>query len=253
VIASGLLRAFIDANRRLSAWLEPRLPQARPNPFDVYDRLLAESIRGLDGPLIADIGGGRSCTFASLVDRSRGDRIVAVDISEEELRHNTDVDDKRCADAGQSLPFRDGEIDLLVSRTVLEHVADVETFVAEAGRVMRDGGLMIHLVPCRYAPFAVLARIVPFSLAKSVLHVLRPDTLGVVEFPVFYSDCYYSGMLRLLKRYGFRDARIYLSYYQSDYFNAFFPGYLVSAAYELAVRWLRFRNLAAYLVIVARR
>jgi SAM-dependent methyltransferase len=248
-----MIRAFINRNTSLSARFERRLARPRRDPFHMYEMAVRRCLSALDGPLIVDIGGGKSCSFAGGVDRSTGARIVAVDISEEELRQNMDVDDKRQADIARGLPFPSGTVDLLVSRTVLEHVSDVESFIAHSSRVMRPGGFAVHLFPCRYAPFAIVARATPFGLAKRILHYLRPDSAGVVEFPVYYDKCYPSSMRRLLLRYGFRDVRTFVTYYQSDYFTAFFPAYVISALYDAAVQWLGFKNLAAYAVVVARR
>jgi SAM-dependent methyltransferase len=41
---------------------------------------------------------------------------------------------------GQTLPFDDGGFDAIVSNAVLEHVADLESFVDECARVLRPGG-----------------------------------------------------------------------------------------------------------------
>ena len=250
-----LVRRLVDFNKRLSAKLEKHLPQAKEDLYALYDRTVAEHVSHLpEASLVVDVGGGRSCSFAAYLDKLRGPvRLIAVDISEEELRHNSDVDETRVADAGAGLPFGDGEVSLVVSRTVLEHVADVEAFVAHTSRVLCDGGHAIHLVPCRNAPFAVIARLIPFNIAKAVLHFMRPESVGVVEFPVFYDRCTYDQMRAAHLRHGFSSFEASVSYYQSDYFEAVFPAYLISALYELIVRACRARNLGAYMLVIARK
>ena len=233
--------------------MKRHLPQATPDPFLLYDETVANYYQHCARPIVADIGGGRSCSFARLIDRSSGTRIVAVDISEDELSHNRDVDEKRVADVRVGLPFRNGEVGLLVSRTLLEHVDDVEAFIAHSSRVLCDGGYAVHLVPCRYAPFAIIGRLLPFNLAKSILHFIKPTTVGVVEFPAFYDKCNYSAMKKALGRNGFRNIEVFVTYYQSSYFDAFFPAYLASVLYELVIRAVGAKDLAAYMVVAAQK
>lgn len=44
-----------------------------------------------------------------------------------------------------------------------------------------------------------------------------------------------------------------MNYDQSDYFDAFLPAWLLSAAYESVVSALSVQNLGAYALVVARR
>lgn len=60
------------------------------------------------------------------------------------LPHSGHVD--VIADA-QQLPFRDGSVDLLLSSSVLEHVADPERAVAEMGRVLKATGKVYAEIP----------------------------------------------------------------------------------------------------------
>jgi ubiquinone/menaquinone biosynthesis C-methylase UbiE len=87
--------------------------------------------------LVVDIGGGRRCLFAK--HRRSAATIVAVDISPEELSHNEDVDRRIVADATKKLPFESDSVDVVCSRSVVEHLPDVDHFLAEAHRVLRPG------------------------------------------------------------------------------------------------------------------
>lgn len=249
----AVVRRFIDANRALSRRVALALPQTRPNLSALYDASVARLANDLSGGTVVDAGGGRSCSFAPLLAGNRSFRLVAVDVSAQELALNRDVDETRVADIGRALPFGQGEVDLLVSKTVLEHVTEPERFFAEAGRVVKSGGGTVHLLPCRYAPFAVIARVLPFGLAKAILHFVNPHSAGVVEFPVFYNRCTPRELRRLLVKNGFRDVRTVVGYYQSDYYEAFFPAFILSVAYELVVRALGLESLGAYVVVSAVR
>lgn len=247
------LRSLVDANVRLSARVSPRLESS--NLFiAAFDERVAREANALGGgALIADVGGGRRCAFAAAVDRGRGARIVAVDSSAAELAANADVDERRTADAAGSLPFADGEVDLLVSRAVLEHVDGVAAAAREMHRALAPGGRTLHLASCRYALFAIGARLLPQRLLLRALHALVPATRGVVEFDVFYDHCHPRALERVFADAGFHDVQVRCCWSQTDYFTPCFPVFLLVAAYQELARALGLRTLAAYVVLSATR
>lgn len=50
------------------------------------------------------------------------------------------------------LPFEDGSVDFLVSNQVLEHVRDYSATLSEIKRVLKPGGMSLHIFPSRYTP-----------------------------------------------------------------------------------------------------
>jgi len=230
-------------------WVESDQPLWRR-----FEATVREAVAGLpDGATFVDLGGGRSCVYADAVPRDRGVRLVAVDVSQAELDANQDADEKVLADVAAGLPFADGEIDLLVSRVVLEHVDGVPEAVRHMARVIPPGGRTIHFMPGRWASFAVAARILPFGLLKNLLHVAVPSSVGVVEFDVHYDHTEPVALERVFREAGFRDVRISWTAAQADYFKAFLPAYLLVAGYQALVRALGLRRLAAYVMVDARR
>src|SRR5581483_6419513 len=177
----------------------------------------------------------------------------AVDISEDEIRHNRDVDEARVANIMQELPFGPNEADLIVSRSVLEHLTDLEAFVRASANVIKPGGHFIHLFPNRSAPFALINRMLPNAASRRLVHFLHPETVGICGFPAFYDHCSAEAITRLLEKHGFVIEELRVSYYQSGYFTFFVPAYLVSAAYEMVLHSLDARSLAAYVMVVARK
>lgn len=65
---------------------------------------------------------------------------IGVDISS-----NADAD--YVIEPGAPLPFSDDEFDLVISRFVLEHVADLERLLTEICRVLKPGGVFRFCVP----------------------------------------------------------------------------------------------------------
>jgi SAM-dependent methyltransferase len=57
------------------------------------------------------------------------------------------------AAAGESLPFRDRSLDLIVLNEVIEHVADDRATLVEIARVLKPGGTCVLYAPNRLYPF----------------------------------------------------------------------------------------------------
>jgi 2-polyprenyl-6-hydroxyphenyl methylase/3-demethylubiquinone-9 3-methyltransferase len=248
-----MLHRFFDVNRRMSQWLERRLPQARVDLFSIYETVVAREMNARSGQIVADVGGGKSCPFAKHRRPDLGTRIIAVDVAPDELRENHDVDETRVANIMVDLPFTAGEVDMIVSRSVLEHLTDLEAFVARSAASLKPGGAFIHLVPLRNAPFALVNRALPAWLSRRVMYFFHPRTVGICGFPAYYDRCDVTSLPKLLDRHGFEVEECRVSYYQSRYYNFFVPFYLMSAAYELLAAASRQPALGAYALIVARR
>lgn len=250
---AAMIGRFLEFNRRLSRRWSARVESTEAFYRD-YDARVLAAARGLaPGGAIVDLGGGRQCPFAAEVDRSAGTRIIAVDLSPEELAANRDVDETRVADVAAGLPFEPGEVSLLVSRTLLEHVQGVPAAVGNIGRVIAPGGRTIHLVPCRHALFAIVGRLVPWRFAKTAVDLLIPSAKGVIEFEPFYDHCDPSTLERLFKQAGFSRVRVDVCWAQTDYFQAFLPAFLAVWAYQALMRRLNVRRLAAYAIVDAVR
>lgn len=248
-------RRLFAASTRLSGMVERRGRVESDQPlWRHFERQVAEALAEVpDGGTVVDLGGGRTCAFDSAIPRHRGVRLVAVDISAEELAHNISADSTEVADVAVEMPFADGEVDLLVSRVVLEHVDGVPAAIGHMHRVLKPGARTIHFVPGRYATFAVAARIIPFKPLLGLLHLAIPGSVGVVEFDVHYDSTDPVALERAFADAGFRDVTTTWTAAQADYFKAVFPAYLAVALYQTLVRMLRLRRLAAYVVVDARR
>ncbi|HYG73730.1 MAG TPA: methyltransferase domain-containing protein [Planctomycetota bacterium] len=248
-----MLRSIIRFNRKCSEWLSYRLPQNRPpDLFDDYIRTVIEKMNERPGLLVADVGGGRSCRFSAHRKTEPKARIVAIDISDEELKLNNDVDDKRVANIMQSLPFKKKEIDMLVSSSVLEHLEDIELFIANASRALNDNGWFIHLCPSKFASFSVINQLLPQALSKRIVHFIRPETVGICGFPAHYNRCYPSAMKAMLTKHGFEPVEIRVSYFET-YWDFCFPLFVLVSLYETLAFYAGFKNLATYMLIVSRK
>src|SRR6516164_1936129 len=91
----SLLARFIAANQRLSQATENRLSALFKRHIQtLYKFEVAELLNRRPGQIVLDIGGGKECPFLPFVDPRFGHLIIALDLSDEELRHNRQLDHK---------------------------------------------------------------------------------------------------------------------------------------------------------------
>jgi SAM-dependent methyltransferase len=249
-----MLRGFIDRNKALCTWIEERLPTAFTRSLLYRHELaVAETMNRRPGVVVVDIGGGRSAPFARHRRDPQAALIVGIDILPAQLAENRSIDLRIAADASRSLPLRDASVDVIATRSVLEHLSASGTIFAEIHRVLRPGGFCLHVFPTGYAPFALINRLLPNTLSRRLLHGLFPEWASECGFPAYYSDCHFPEIVRRHAAAGFSIARIEFRYYQSIYFKFFVPFYLISLLYDLALYALDVRRLACQILIVGRK
>lgn len=113
-------------------------------------------VKRLLGPIlhhavVADIGAGAGIASYAL-HKSGASRVFAVepDASDEvgrraieRLREDTSASIEILDGWGEVLPLPDESIDVVYSRQVLHHAADLERFMSEIARVLRPGGVLL--------------------------------------------------------------------------------------------------------------
>lgn len=251
-----MIENFIKLNRNISNSIAKYLPHRKVDIREAYNRYVTQYMNAKDGQLIVDLGGGKGCSFAKYKDTNIQTKIVAVDICEDELKLNQEVDETRLANIVGCLPFEEDEADIVSSRWVLEHVSDMDSFVIEAKRILKKGGYSVHLGASKFAPYAVLNRLLPNELSRKILYFLGSRGFKHFNnsgFVAFYDRCYYSAIKSLFETNNLEIVDIQVNYYQSDYFSFFVPLFLLSVCYELLLRAAGAHDLAAHILVVARK
>jgi SAM-dependent methyltransferase len=206
-----------------------------------------------DGATVLDLGGGRRCIYSPTVQPAGRVNLIAVDISPEELAANHDVDRTLTADVAKEIPMPAASVDLILSRALLEHIDGVPASIKEMARVLKQDGVAMHLVPCRYSLYGIAARVLPFESLLKLTHATMPWTQGQVEFPVRYDRCWPQALEQEFRIAGFANVETWITWAQPGYFEAVYPLFLLQAAYEQVVRLLNLRKLAAYTLVKATR
>ena len=239
-----MLRSFIRWNRRVSERICLLFPHARLNLEIYFDQAVVKAASGVrQTSTILDVGGGRRCTFSKQFPVRSAVHITTLDASQTEMDLNKDVDRTVQGDASGGLPFPDASFDVVSARYAIEHFPDQSVFLRESFRFLRPGGHLCILSPNRYAPYALINRVV------------QPDKPldQEVAFEAFYDQCSPRQLRRAMEKAGFTVATLRVGYFQSFYFAFFLPLCMMFLALEIVVAALGLQDLSAGMLVVARK
>lgn len=156
------------------------------------------------------------------------------------------------ADLG-NLPLPPGSVDLIISRSVFEHLTDPETVYREFARVLRPGGRIIFLTANMWDYGTLVARMVPnrfhAAIVKRVEGRAEEDT-----FPTAYRTNTHSAVTRLARGSGLQLEQFeYLSQYPNYLlFNA--PLFFLGMCYEkLIAKVSALRFLRGWIMVTLRK
>ncbi len=248
-----IVDGFIRVNISLSEWVERKLPaDFNVSLLQAHEIATAERANAIDRPVIMDVGGGRSTPFADRLDPAKNAYLLAADIDPGEISLNEKAAGVLVFDATKPFPLRDKSCDLIVTRSVMEHLPVTEPFIKEASRVLTPEGSFISVMPCRYSPFAILNRVLPNAFTKKAIARIFPQWADSCGFIAHYTDCYMPKMAENYEKHGFDIEELKVRYYQSIYFKWIFPIYLISLTYDLFMYSMKIKRLGCQLFIVAK-
>lgn len=120
---------------------------ARRSADDVLGELCANVHAG-DGAMLLDVGCGTGATTIRLADACEAPRRFGLDgylpAAREALTHGIRVG---IADFETGFPFRSNAFDVVILNQVIEHIRDLDGFVAEVARVLKRGAHLLVSTP----------------------------------------------------------------------------------------------------------
>jgi ubiquinone/menaquinone biosynthesis C-methylase UbiE len=134
--------------------------------------------RSACGPTVLDLGAGTALIPIELCRRDSALHVVAVDAAESMLsvaRRNVDAADLAdrielvLADA-KDLPFDPAQFSIVVSNSIVHHIAEPERAVAESLRVATGGALLFHRDLARPASAQQVAEVVAAYAGDATPH-----------------------------------------------------------------------------------
>lgn len=228
--------------------------------WDNYETIIPALARHFGLKHLCEIGGGRDPMFRADEARAHGLTYTINDIDPNELDHAPEGFNKACFDiAGNLWALKDlpGPYDLMVSRMVFEHVADVERAWNNVHALLRPGGVALCFFPTLYAWPFVVNHLIPERLSHAIVHALFPnrrDGGGDPKFPAVYDWCYgrESKLRPMLEKAGFSD--ILVQPFWGQHYLARFPVIRdVDAAIDRLMARLDWRLFTSYTYVIVRK
>ena len=165
-----------------------------------YDRLYRERIGEhlRPGQRILDAGCGRYMTYCK--EFSAVAQMVGID-----LENTLETDNRRVpygvrGDVGR-LPFPENCFDMVISRSVIEHLENPAQVFHEFHRVLRPGGKVVIVTPNKYDYVSIIAALTPYRvhrrLAARIFQITEDDV-----FPTLYRANTISAIRKIFKSAG---------------------------------------------------
>jgi ubiquinone/menaquinone biosynthesis C-methylase UbiE len=130
----------------------------------VYSELIRKHL--VPGQKVLDAGCGRYLKFCR--DLSGIASMVGVDLDTVLETDNTTAPFAVRGDVGR-LPFPDGHFDMVISRSVIEHLEEPVQVFREFSRVLKPGGKVVVITPNKYDYVSVIASLTPYRLHRSLV------------------------------------------------------------------------------------
>ena len=170
------------------------------------DEILHAVIRGVLRPtdVVLDAGCGSTLPFLQLYAPSAA-FCVGVDVE----RPSVPVPERTGVALGDltRLPFPRETFDLVISRSVVEHLSDPVGVMTEVARVLKRGGRFIFTTPNRYYYSSLVAASVPYWVKDVYMRRTFGDT-AYDHFPVFYRANTRGAIHRVAAQSGLRVERL---------------------------------------------
>jgi SAM-dependent methyltransferase len=195
------------------------------HPYRIFEREVERYLR--PGHTLLDAGCGRTAPILAKF-KGRGRRLIGVDVVDfvsgvdglELLKHDL-----------AQIPLESGSVDLVMSRSVMEHVTEPAPVYGELYRVLKPGGHFIFLTANLWDYASIIAKLVPNRFHPAIVS----KTEGRAEhdvFPVAYRTNTRGAVTKWARQVGFEIVSFrYLGQYPSYFmFNGFL--FLLASGYE---------------------
>lgn len=152
--------------------------------FKEFDELVKENLQTHKKVLDAGCGDGRQWGDVSSV-LSAHPYVVGIDEDEVALKDNKVIKELHKGDL-HHLPFDTAQFDLVLCRSVFEHLEDPPRVIAEFNRVLEEGGRVIVYTQNLANPIMFLSKVIPISLRIRLKQVIMRQEFYEGTFVNFY-------------------------------------------------------------------
>jgi SAM-dependent methyltransferase len=227
------LQRFLDWNRRLADYhWTPRLyPVTHVAALDYWITTWVgtDAFPGGRGALL-EFGSGETFHLSRLVGQRFATRYATDTDDVPESCWPSDVVFRRCLP--ETLPFPSASMDVIVVRSVLEHVENPAAVFNELSRVLKPHGLLFANVPNKWDYVSVVARFAGSRKSAWLQHTVRPQW---DDYPTFYR-CNTRRSLTSFARAADLTVEVFRPLpSEPAYLRFFLPLYFLGAGYQFLI------------------
>lgn len=222
---------FTARDRKKCEELFEKYYQGRSFSDARYRGLIREHI--LPGQRLLDAGCGTHMRFCR--ELSADQQVFGIDLEPFLKTDNQSAPFGVCSDL-IDLPFASASFDIVISRSVVEHIESPRRVFREFLRVLRPGGKVVIVTPNKYDYVSVIASLTPYWLHRRLVSKLFPVSPSDV-FPTLYRANTPRSIRKAFTSVGFVEREL-------DTVNHY-PAYLMFSPvlFRLGIAYERFTSL----------
>ena len=229
--------------------LKERFYGKQEHPYRVYERIIAKYIN--KGDVVVDAGCGREAlVLQKLIVKSN--ILVGLDISGLEKMENNKAVYLITSDLSK-ISLKDNSIDIVISRSVLEHLRNPIIVYKEINRILKPDGYFIFLTPNFFDYASIAAKIIPNRFHSYI--VKRTEGRNEEDtFPTYYKSNTQWAIKNLSISAAFKVDRIFLLGQYPSYFmfNPLF--FLIGTLYDKIIcKFSTLRFLRGWILAVLQK
>jgi ubiquinone/menaquinone biosynthesis C-methylase UbiE len=181
------------------------------HPYRTYEQVILDHIG--PGSVVLDAGCGKNApVLQKLV--GYGKYLIGIDVCGLHKVEGYDSLDLLKSDL-QTISLKNNSVDVVISRSVLEHVENPEKAYREIHRILKSGGHLICLTPNYYDYASLIAKLIPNQFHSRIVRLTEGRNENDT-FPTYYRSNTERDIKKLAKTTGFEVKQIdYLGQYPS--------------------------------------
>ncbi|MCI0564584.1 MAG: class I SAM-dependent methyltransferase, partial [Nitrososphaera sp.] len=211
---------------KLAVKIKEVLYARETHPYWYFEEQVAELLHRRPGTLL-DVGCGREALVLRKF-KGQAERLLGLDLIEYRV---DDPDVTLLHGSISAIPLRDGCVDVIMARSVMEHITEPLGGFREVNRVLKKGGAFVFLTANLWDYASLLAMLIPNRFHPWIVARSEGRAEGDV-FPTAYKCNSKGTVYRIARQVGLdvTDFR-YLSQYP-NYFMFNGPLFLLASGYE---------------------
>lgn len=231
----------------MSQRLKNRFYKKEDHPYEIFEARIESLLQ--PGDTLLDAGCGRTAPVLQKFKTKAG-KLIGVDLVDP--RDVTEDIEYHKADLGR-IPIESQSVDLIISRSVFEHVVNPSAVYEEAHRILRSKGRLVFLTANIGDYGTFVARMVPNRFHAKVVKVVEGRAEEDTS-PTAFKTNSLADVTRLASSTGFRIERFeYLNQYP-NYFMFNGALFLLGVAYErLTSRFHSLRFLRGWILVTLQK